>query len=168
MDKLPKRKNLRLVNYNYNQNGAYSITVCTDNKKHILSHIVGAIHESPEIQLSKYGYIVDKIIKSLPDRFSISVDNYVIMPNHIHLLITINDPNVRAIHESPLQQRSLISKVIGYLKMNASKEIHSSGYNGDIWQRSFYDHIIRNEIDYNEIWQYIDTNPKTWTKDNLR
>ena len=167
MNELPKRKNIRLSSYNYNQNGAYFITVCTHNKKDLLSHIVGRIHESPEIQLTEYGQIVNNIIKTIPDRFSVSVDKYVIMPNHIHFLLTIDNPCVRAIRESPLQGRSLISKVIGYLKMNASKDIHKLGHNGEIWQRSFYDHIIRDQNDYNDIWQYIDTNPETWVQDKL-
>ena len=159
---LPERKQNRLKNYDYSQNGAYFITICTQNRKTIFTHSVGAIHESPEIKLNNYGKIVDGYINQLNSRFGISIDKYVIMPNHIHLLIAIDE---RAIRESPLQKRSLISNAIGYLKMNASRDIHKNGYDGDIFQRSFYDHVIRDEQDYLKIWNYIDTNPAKWQED---
>ena len=163
---LPKRKRTRLLGYDYSQNGAYFITICTHEHKQILSKIrVGAIHESPELILTHYGKIVEQIIKSLPDRFDISVDKYVIMPNHIHLIISIFNQQERAIHELPLHSRSTISNAIGYLKMNVSKEIHKTNCNKKVWQRSFHDHIIRNEHDYEEIWQYIDNNPLKWESD---
>lgn len=82
---------------------------------------------------------------------------------------------VRAIRESPLQQedgapsqkrtRSLLDIAIGFLKMNSSKQIHMHCPNLIIWQRSYHDHIIRNENDYREIWNYIDTNPVRWRDD---
>ena len=84
------------------------------------------------------------------------------MPNHIHIIAIIDE---RSIRESTLQKRSVISNAIGYLKMNASRDIHKNGFIGDIWQRSFYDHIIRDENDYLKIWNYIDTNPQKWNED---
>ncbi|MBR4761391.1 MAG: transposase, partial [Clostridia bacterium] len=122
----------------------------------IFSDIVGAIHESPEIELTSYGRIHDNHINKLNARFNVKIDKYVIMPDHVHLIIVINEG---AIRESPLHKRSIISKSIGYLKMNTSRDIHNSGYEGDIWQRSYYDHVIRNEADYKEICEYIDNNP---------
>lgn len=159
---LPKRKPTRLKNYDYSSDGAYFITICTHKRQKILSNIVGAIHESPEIKLSLNGEIVEKYIKQLEARFDLKVDKYVIMPNHIHLLIVIE---TRAIRESPLQKRSTISNAIGYLKMNVSRDVHKIGYTDKIWQRSFHDHIIRNEGDYLKIWNYIDTNPQKWNED---
>ena len=159
---LPKRKNTRLPEFDYNTPGVYFITVCTYNKKKILSRIVGAIHESPVVQLTENGKIVDYYINNLEKRFGVGVDNYVIMPNHIHLMISVDE---RAIRESPLRERSIISKVIGYLKMNVSRDMHKKGYYGEIWQRSFYDHIIRNDMDYQSIWQYIYGNPSKWLED---
>ena len=143
---LPKRKQNRLENFDYSSGGAYFITICVKDRKKILSKIVGAIHESPEIKLTPYGKILDNHIKNLNARFNINVDKYVIMPDHIHLIITINE---RSIRESTLQGRSIISKAIGFLKMNTSRDIHNAGYKGNIWQRSYYDHIIRNPKDYN-------------------
>ena len=90
-NELPKRKPTRLKNFDYSTPGAYFITVCTQHKKCILSRIpVGAIHESPAVKLTEYGKIVDKVINDIPKRFNAEINNYVIMPNHIHLIIVIN------------------------------------------------------------------------------
>ena len=159
---LPIRKPTRLKEFDYSQNGYYFITICTHNRKNLFSNIVGAIHESPEIKLNANGEIVDNYIKQLNVRFGFKIDKYAIMPNHIHMIIVISE---RAIRESPLQKRSLISKAVGYLKMNASRDIHKTGYLQPIWQRSFHDHIIRGEKDYLKIWNYIDTNPQKWRED---
>ncbi len=165
---LPVRKHCRLKEYDYSQNGKYFITICSFNRKSIFSDIVGAIHESPEVKLKPYGKIVDNVIKQLEDRFQIILDNYVIMPNHIHLIISIESQNtLRAIHESPLQNRSLISKIVGYLKMNVSKEIHKIKPDENVWQRSFHDHIIRDERDFKKYRDYIIKNPYTWQSDKL-
>ena len=159
---LPKRKPTRLKNYDYSSDGAYFITICTHNRKSLFSDIVGAIHESPENKLNSNGTVIDYYINNLENRFDIIVDKYVIMPNHIHMIFVINE---RSIRESTLQKRSIVSNAIGYLKMNASRDIHKNGFIGDIWQRSFYDHIIRDENDYLKIWNYIDTNPQKWNED---
>jgi len=163
---LPKRKPTRLKGYDYSQNGAYFVTICTHNRKCLFSNIVGAIHESPENQLTQYGEFVKQIIEILSGRFNVVIPKYVIMPNHLHLIIEIdNDNEKRAIRESPLQyNRSVIDKLVGFLKMNVSKKMHSI-YRDKIWQRSYHDHIIRGEKDYREIWEYIDTNVQRWEKD---
>ncbi len=114
------------------------------------------------MNLNSNGIIVDDYIRKLDSRFELKIDKYVIMPNHIHLVVVIEE---RAIRESPLRKRSLIAKAMGYLKMNASRDIHKNGYNDKIWQRSFHDHIIRSEADYLSIWNYIDGNPQKWEKD---
>ena len=169
MDKekeLPQRKRLRLRNFDYSMPGAYFITICTHNRKCTLSHVVGAIHESPETKLTCYGKILDKIIRNIPDRHKATIDTYVIMPNHIHLIIIItDDEELRAIRESPLRGRSVISKVIGYIKMNASKEIHRQHGDATIWQRGFHDHVIRDRRDYEKIAKYIYENPARWQYD---
>lgn len=136
---LNKRKSLRLKNYNYNSNGCYFITICTKNKQYLLGkYDAGAIHESPAYKLSEkhtknrgiilnsYGRIVENVIKSITEKYNeIEIENYIVMPNHIHLLISINNDidSGRAIRESP-PQHSLLSKSIGYIKMNTSKQIH--------------------------------------------
>ena len=131
-----------------------------------MSRVVGAIHESPEIQLTEYGKIVDRLINTIPQQSLATIDRYVIMPNHIHFVIMITDSDeLRAIRESPLRGRSIISKIIGYIKMNASKEIHNRYGNVTVWQRGFHDHIIRNRNDYEKISKYICENPIVWQYD---
>ena len=158
------RKHLRLQEYDYNTQGAYFLTFCTYNRKNTLSRIVGAIHESPKSVLTRQGQIVDEIIQSIPQHIGVTLDRYVIMPNHIHLVLVIEE-EPRAIHESPLRKRSAISNAIGYIKMNASKRIHQDYGNTQVWQRGFYDHVIRNERDYLEIAKYIEENPLRWQLD---
>ena len=162
---LPKRKQNRLVNFDYGQNGAYFITICTKNRKRILSNInVGTgVLDCPQIDLLKYGKTADKYIKQLNDFYdNITVNKYVIMPDHIHLLITIQ--NVQSRTPVPTDEtikfdnkNSTIAKFISTFKRFCNKE-----YGENIWQPRYYDHIIRNQKDYNEIWEYIKQNPKKW------
>ena len=172
MPEYPKRKRIRLSDYDYSASGAYFVTICTHEKKHFLSDItVGALHEAPAVQirLTSAGKAVQRVIQSIPMRYpNIQIDRYVIMPNHIHLLLRITGE--RAIHESPLREdgksaRSLLAQAIGYLKMNSSKLIHAHDPELKIWQRSYYEHVIRNERDYEEVWNYIDQNPAKWADD---
>ena len=163
MDKnLPKRKHLRWRGFDYSRSGAYFVTVCTHERKNTLSHIVGAIHESPAPVLTEYGKIVDAFINNVQNRFGASVDQYVIMPNHIHLIIIVTDDSETNIENSPLRGRSLLSKIMGYIKANTAKEIHKKYGASAVWQRGFYDHVIRSQDDYREIEKYIRENPLCW------
>ena len=166
----PHRKSTRLPGFDYSSPGAYFITICTKDRKCFLSRIVvGAIHESPEasVLLSEAGQIVNRVIEALPTRYpGLFVDQHVIMPNHVHLLLRIEER--RAIRELPLQaeeKRALVDKAVGFLKMNSSKQIHTHCPDIPVWQRSYHDHIIRDERDYLKIWNYIEMNPARWEKD---
>ncbi len=159
---LSKRKPTRLKDFDYSSTGAYFITICTQNRKNILSTIVG--EGSPLPQLSHYGRIVDKWIQNLPEKYrEISVDSYVIMPNHIHLLLFVANEDGRG-NPSPT-----VDKVIGWLKYQTTKEINMqrNTIGEKVFQRSFYDHIIRNRNDYQEICKYIYENPICWHFDKL-
>ena len=170
----PTRKNTRLKNWDYSSPGAYFITFCSHSYKYLFSRIsVGAIHESPETYeaflyeysetfLTNSGKIIQSFINRVPERFNVYISDFVIMPNHIHMIIWINE---RAIRESPLRSRSMISKIVGYIKMNSSKEIHKIYPETDIWQRNYHDHIIRTEEDYVRIAEYIYNNPGKWNED---
>jgi REP element-mobilizing transposase RayT len=90
------------------------------------------------------------------------------MPNHIHLLLVIlDDEELRAIRESPLRGRSALSKMMGYLKMNVSKEIHRQNGGEPVWQRGFHDHIIRDREDHERHLKYVSENPIYWQSDEL-
>ncbi len=153
----PVRKNTRLQGYDYTAPGAYFVTVCTEKRANILSHIVG--EGSPLPQLSPYGQIADRVICEISKKYkTCTVDRYVIMPNHIHLLLRFDGRGNPA---------PTISDVVGWMKYEITKQIN--GYRGaageKVFQRSFHDHIIRGETDYLEIWQYIDNNPLKWEED---
>ena len=153
---LPKRKNNRLNNFDYGQNGMYFITICTQNRRKILCDIVGdGAIDVPKIKLSEIGEIAEKYILSTNNIPEITVDKYVIMPDHIHLLLWVRDINGTS--KAPSPTNNLISHSISTLKRFINKDV---GYN--IFQRSYYDHIIRNQHDYNETWKYIENNPINW------
>ena len=165
---LPKRKPTRLKNYDYSTDGYYFITICTHQKQKILCDIVGeGLCALPYIKLTAIGETVKKSIEYVHENYdNIFVDKYVIMPNHVHLIIKKQtgghgDPPLRlgftgGHGDPPLQ----IYNVIGNLKSFTTRE-----YGKTLWQRSFHDHIIRGEKDYLEIWNYIDTNPQKWETD---
>lgn len=157
---IPKRKNLRLQNFDYSSNGCYFITICTKDKKHLLSHIknVGdGFHPVPrEIVLTPIGANVRNTLINVANKYDIEIDNFIIMPNHIHLLITFNnDFTVAGGHGNPP-----LPKVIGEIKSYTNKLYRESNTDKTLklWQRGYYDHIVRNYDDYLNIWNYIEYN----------
>jgi len=163
------RCSIRLKNYDYSSPGTYFITICTYNRQCLFGEIVNG-----EIRLNEYGEIANKYWYEIPKHYTnTQLDEYVIMPNHIHGIIFI----VGAIHELPLQQnefpqliqrrKMLLPKIIGRFKMNAAKQINQIRQNHGIpvWQRNYYEHIIRNDNELNKIREYIINNPLTWQTD---
>ncbi|MBR6503112.1 MAG: transposase [Clostridia bacterium] len=146
---LPKRKPTRLKDYDYSQNGYYFITICTKEKQKILCNIVG---DDAHIVPKEYGQTVEKYLCS-----ENQIEKYVIMPNHIHMIIKIDSGTMWA--SSPTKS---VSNIIRSFKTLVTKEIGKP-----IFQRSFHDHIIRGEQDYKEIWSYIDSNPMRWKEDKF-
>ncbi len=151
---LVRRKKNRLTSYDYSQNGAYFLTICTQGRRPILSSIYS---DNTTPKLTTAGQIVEDLINALPIHHpSITVDHHIIMPDHIHLLIRIEngtgDP-------SPT-----IGKAVAWLKYTATKQINitSNTVGQKRFQRSYYDHVIRNEEDYDSRWMYIDNNPISW------
>lgn len=162
MDKLPNRKNVRLQEFNYSQNGAYFVTICTKDRQNIfwnnINDFVGADIIRPKgVPLNPIGKVVEYAIEQISEHYEcVSVEKYVIMPNHIHLILLIDrDTTNGRIISAPT-----ISIIIGQMKRWVSKQISFP-----VWQKSFYDHIIRNRADYDRIWQYIDENPAKWELD---
>ncbi len=151
---LPKRKPTRLKNYDYSGNGAYFVTICTHNRKCILSDIVGeGLCTLPKNTLTPIGKEIEKSIQYIDENYEGAIiDKYVIMPNHIHLIVILNNSGGHG--NPPLQN------IIGNMKSFTTKK-----YGDILWQRSFHGHIIRGKRDYKEIWEYIDTNPLRWEMD---
>lgn len=159
---LPKRKKLRLQGYDYSQNGCYFVTVCTKDKKHLLSHIknVGAgFHARPrEIIKTPLGFDVEKTLFFIANKYNITVDNYIIMPNHIHLLLTMENNGFEAV--SGGRGNPPLPNVIGQFKSYTTKLYRERiGENKAIlWQRGYYDRIVRNQEDFEKIWNYVEYN----------
>ncbi len=146
---LPKRKPNRLKNYDYAK-GAFFITICTANKRCILSEIIkDDLLNTAYVPLTNTGKIAERFINDI-SKYYIDADvvDFVIMPNHVHLIIKTSGSDIKTI--------------IGQFKRLVSKECGES-----IWQKSFYDHIIRNEEDFIEKLQYIKDNPMKWETDDL-
>lgn len=150
-----QRKKNRLVSYDYSSNGAYFVTICAKDRKNLF-WAVGASSARPnEIALSDIGLIVERAIQSIPIHYpQVSVDHYVIMPNHVHLLLQIYEDERRAM------LAPTVSRVIQQMKGYVSKRVGTG-----IWQKSFYDEIARNEQDYLAYWNYIEGNPLKWAED---
>lgn len=156
---LPIRKRNRLQWYDYSTAGMYFLTVCTLDRKALLWDNVGATIGRPqEIVLSECGKIVEDAILRISQIYpSIFLENYVIMPNHIHLLVSIHQTDGGRPMVAPT-----IPRVVNQLKGATSKMVGFS-----IWQKSYYDHVIRNEQDYEEHMRYIEENPLKWELDTL-
>jgi len=161
------RRSLRLSNYNYSQSGAYFITICIHNRECLL----GKIDDGMMI-LNNFGTIVRETWNSLSDKYSeISLDEWTVMPNHIHGIVIIDNPNADTSHELQLQRKErrtmLLPKAIGYFKMNSSKQINElRGRTGQpLWQKNYYEHIIRNPSALEKIREYIVNNPRKWHED---
>ena len=153
MNELPKRKNIRLQNYDYSSNGLYFVTICTEEKKPILSRVVGddAYIVPKKVVLKPCGVVVEKYINNINKTYkNVSVENYIIMPNHIHMLIFIDNFNNGTMWAS---SPTKLGTIIRSLKTMVTKEIGFS-----IWQRSYYDKIIRNEKHFQSVWNYIEYN----------
>lgn len=161
MDKLPKRKCNRLTGFNYSSNGTYFITICTQDRKCVLSSIVGQGLAPAETKLSKYGQIAEEQLLLLESRYQmIEINKYVIMPNHIHIIISLNNNSAGA---SPCPTISAIICAYKSLTTISCKKVGFS--NQKLFQNSFYDHIIRDEDDYLTKARYIEENPAKWSED---
>ena len=160
------RKTTRLPGYDYNKPGAYFLTLCTENRKCILSRIVGTVpvsQEGPKTELLPYGRIAEKYLKQLDAFYShIRVDSFVIMPNHIHILLSVIGEEGPVNAKVPAVQNSVISRFVSTFKRFCNKE-----YGKNIWQGRSYDHVIRDQGDYDRHLQYIYENPFGWQKDEF-
>ena len=187
--KFPERKQIRLKRFDYSSNAAYFITICTEDKKKLLGEFVGYdACDVPQISLSKFGILVKKNLCLMDNKYkNVFVDKYVIMPNHIHFILIVSDASAEAFRDSDKvgfygtsqasyptydvsakavlsgsekRQHEIVPKFVSLLKRYIN---HDIGFN--IWQRRYYDHIIRNENDYRNIWNYIENNPAHWAED---
>ncbi len=174
---LPKRKKNRMSDFDYSLCGAYFVTICVKDKCPLLWNEVRADIVRPynDPDLSDIGKIVDNAVKNITSHYPmVIVDKYVIMPDHLHMVIFIvqdvgerivlpQNENGRNLEENGRAMRApTISTVINQMKGFATKQIGFS-----IWQKSFHDHIIRNEQDYTAVCGYIEENPLKYSENRL-
>ena len=118
-------------------------------------NIIRAVNDRPHIMLSDIGNVAEASIQAIEKIYSnVVVDKYVIMPNHMHMLIAIDNRCGRSVNAPT------VSTIIKHLKGFITRVIKTP-----IWQKSFYDRIVRNDVEYAKIWDYIDTNPDNWPQD---
>ena len=137
------RKPLRLKNYDYSTNGYYFITICTHNKQNLFGKI--NLEKEAKIELNQLGIIVDEHIQNIEE-----IDNYIIMPNHLHMILRLE-------HDT---KNKSIPRIINGFKGSVTKRIGKP-----IWQKSYHDHIIRDEKGYESIWDYVEHNAERWRDD---
>ncbi|MGM9648795.1 MAG: transposase [Butyricicoccaceae bacterium] len=147
-----------MAGFDYSSQQYYFVTICTQKRRRLLSDIVGnGLDRSVVSVNTNCGNIAERQLVQIPAHFEgIRIDKYVIMPNHIHMILVIGcDGKTERSRPFPT-----LSTVIGLYKSGVSRE---AGF--PVWQKSFHDHIIRNAQDYREIWRYIDENPLKWQED---
>ena len=151
------RKHPRLKGYDYSRNGAYFVTFCTRNRAEILCNIVGrGILDAPLVELTSIGECVWDAISYLDEHDkALSVEHFVIMPNHVHLLLLFEGAC-----GNPRPTNMRLPKFISSLKRYTNRVCGET-----LWQDSYHDHIIRDEYDYLVRWHYIDSNPAKWQED---
>ena len=163
----PYRRHPRLKSHDYSTSGSYFVTLCIKDRQPILwdNDIVGRddlgtplTHR--RIELSQKGRIADKYIRTISRNYqNVSIDKYVIMPDHIHLLITLRISAMSVERRAESSRPTNLSCIIGALKRLINKEIGEN-----IFQSSFFDHIIRNKAEYESVCRYITNNPDNLTK----
>lgn len=165
------RHSIRLKEYDYSQEGYYYVTICTKDRIEYFGKI-----KIGKMELSTIGEIAQNCWIEIPKHFdNVSLDTFVIMPNHLHGIVVIENNGigiVGACHGMPLQQfakpksRSL-SMIINHFKSAAKRWCNKNNFEHFQWQRNYYEHVIRNEIELNTIREYIINNPVKWEFDKM-
>lgn len=145
-DRFPSRKSPRLKFFDYTAPNYYFVTICTWEKRCLFSQ--------SGTELNQFGEIAKRTFENIPQHFpTVKVDKFVVMPNHVHGILILNEQNVD------------LSTVVGQYKSHVTHQIHLIYPGCREWQTSFHDHIIRNQADYERIWNYIEANPARWQGD---
>ena len=144
---LTNRKSPRIPGFDYSKPNYYFVTICSHEKE--------CIFGKPE-NLNQNGKFALECLLKIPDIYPwIRVDKYVVMPNHVHVILIADENDMQV----------SIANIVGQYKMSVTKLIRKSSPEKIVWQRSFHDHIIRNQKSYEKIWNYIEDNPRKWEED---
>ncbi|HDO22867.1 MAG TPA: transposase [Nitrospirae bacterium] len=156
------RKTIRLKGYDYAQNGAYFVTICIKNKECISGEILDG-----KIVLNDVGEMIQSVWNGLPEHYPhVELDQFVVMPNHMHGIVVISNDNYKGGETPPLRERTL-GQIVAYFKYQTTKQINQRRNTPGIpvWQRNYFDRIIRNETELKRIRRYILDNPLKWHLD---
>lgn len=185
----PKRRSIRLRGYDYSQAGAYFVTICCHRRKSLFGRVT-----SGKMRGNDVGETVMECWAAIPDHFAhVLLDEYVVMPNHMHGILIFREDVVRYLSPSSLVEQAgackgaarcahlpnnqeervstprltTLGSVIRAFKSAVTRTLRQEGYGiiGPIWQRNYYEHVIRDEIGLNRIRDYIQTNPARWDLD---
>ena len=158
--KIRERKQLRLTDHDYSGSFSYFVTICVNDRSDCFGEIV-----NQKMKLNNYGKIADQQFEWLQNQYPyIKIPKWIIMPNHVHAIIEIDDNRGRS-RPSPVMGSTKIKplpELIGAYKTTTSKKIHLTGLTGFRWQRSYHERIIHNKIQYTRISEYIRKNPEKW------
>ena len=166
MEEYAKRKPNRLFGYDYSQEGVYFLTICASEREPIFGRIEpgvgGGVPDAPYVRLSQAGKEIEFCLTEMIRVYEgVSLLHYVIMPNHIHLLLHLESgPSGTPAPTHGQRANQTIPAFVSTLKRMTNKR-----YGRNLWQRGYHDHIVRNDADYLRIWQYIETNPAKWAED---
>ena len=159
---LPVRKNIRLKGYDYSSPGYYFITIGTKNRVYLFGEI-----DDGNMLLNEYGNIANAELIKIPSRYdNVRIDNYVIMPNHIHMIVVIEQIKGETERINPFPTAD-IPNIIGKYKAGVTRTVGNAFMRSDIWQIRFHDYIIRNKNEYDYIYKYINENPDKWEEDKF-
>ena len=170
-----RRRSVRLRGYDYSQPGAYFVTICSWLRGSTFGEIINR-----KMELNEYGLVVEREwLNTIHVRPNIDLDQFVVMPNHVHVIVIINRRGEVAspIHniqqtlsmggETPPLHKPTLGQIVAYFKYMTTKQINMirNTPGMPVWQRNYYEHIIRNEIELNKIREYIRDNPVRWAFD---
>ena len=167
----PQRKSLRLKHYDYSLEGMYFVTMCTEDRRCLFGHVVGAGPSAgPKVQFNEIGSMVESIWYQIPDHYpGVEIDEFIVMPNHLHGIIRLMPSDGRPQGAAPtfglpgIIQRFKSLTTTRY--RHGVKQSNWPPFSGRLWQRGYHDRIIRNESELNKIGQYIVDNPAKWEED---
>ena len=144
---LAKRKSPRIPGYNYSKPNYYFVTICSYEKECIFGE-PGCLNQN--------GKAAELCLQKIQDIYPwIRVDKYVVMPNHVHVILIADEAD----------EQIPITSVVGQYKMAVTKMVRKLNPGKKVWQRSFHDHVIRSQKSYEKIWNYIEDNPRKWEED---
>ncbi len=164
------RQSNRLRDFDYSQAGWYFVTLACDQRRHLFGEIIGET-----MHLNQYGQCVDQTWRNLAVHFPVTLETWAIMPDHFHGVLAIRETSLgnakkavtvdQDVHPHGTEPGAL-NAIIQYFKSVTTRRINVLGQSPGkpVWQRNYYEHVIRNEAEWVKIAAYIENNPSQWRR----